>query len=249
MKPYLSIIIPCYNEEVNIHLGALDKVVRFVESQKYTSEIIIIDDGSNDGSLELVKRFAEHNKNTTIIENNHGGKAAAVTTGMLAAKGQFRVFLDMDQAVPIEEISKLLPYFSQKYDVVIGSRNSVRQGAPLLRKVMALGFMKLRGMILGMDDIVDTQCGFKGFSEKAALYLFQKLQVYTQNENVRGSRVTAGFDVELLYLAKKHGYRIKEVSVHWHHVDTRRVNPIRDSIEGLFALLKIKSNDTQGKYS
>ncbi len=248
-NPYLSIIIPCYNEEVNLRLGALDKIANFLKKQKYAWEVLIVDDGSSDGSKKLVSDFCRENKHFKLIENPHQGKAATVITGMLKATGQYILFMDMDLAVPVEEVNKLLPWFSKGFAIVIGSRRSKRAGAPMTRTLMAQGFMLLRGVILGMQDIADTQCGFKAFSKAAAQNIFHKLKLYQQAHAVTGSRVTAGFDVETLFLAQKLGYKIKEVEVTWHHVDTRRVNPIRDSIEGLLALINIRMNDIQGKYN
>ncbi len=249
MKIYLSLVIPCYNEEINIRLGALDKVVRFMDRQKYSWEGLIIDDGSTDESRELIKQFCRENNKFQLIENPHQGKALTVTTGMLKAKGAHVLFMDLDQAVPIEEIEKLLPWFTKGYDIVIGSRKTKRHGAPLLRTIMASGFMTIRNMILGMKDIIDTQCGFKAFTHNSAQSIFSKLQVYHQSrQQLVGSRVTAGFDVEILFVAQKKNMRIKEVEVAWHHVDTRRVNPLRDSLEGIISLTKIKMNDVRGVY-
>lgn len=247
-KLRLSVVIPCYNEEVNIRLGALDKVARFLEKQKYQWEGIIVDDGSTDESKQLAKEFCLHNKKFQFLEKPHKGKAATVIAGMLATHGEYVLFMDLDQAVPVNEVNKLLPYFEKGYDVVIGSRKTKRRGAPFTRRIMARGFMMFRRLILNMPGIVDTQCGFKAFSSHAAQKIFTKLKLYSEMQKATGSRVTAGFDVELLFLAKKLGFHIREVEVPWYHVDTRRVNPIRDSLEGLRDLIRIKINDTKGVY-
>lgn len=249
MKIHLSIVIPCYNEEVNIRLGAFDKVQHFLEKQKFNWEVIVVDDGSTDGSRQLTYAFCRQNKGFHLIENPHQGKAATVITGMLKAQGEYVLFMDLDQAVPIEEVNKLLPWFAKGFEVVIGSRKTKRLGAPLTRRIMAWGFMKLRGLILGMSDIVDTQCGFKAFTREAAQELFSQLTLYKVSSGTSGSRVTAGFDVEILFLAAKKGFKIKEIEVEWYHVDTRRVSPMRDSIEGLIALLQIKNNAMRELYS
>ena len=128
---YLSVIIPSYNEAGNLRKGVLDKIDHYLTRQSYSHEVIIVDDGSDDGSVEFVEKFASENKGFKLIKNNHLGKAGAVTTGMLEAKGEVRLFTDMDQATPIEEVEKLLPFFSEGYDVVIGSRSSTRKGSPL----------------------------------------------------------------------------------------------------------------------
>lgn len=156
----------------------------------------------------------------------------------------------MDQATPIEEVDKLLPYFEKGFDVVIGSRSSQRKGAPLTRIIMARGMIILRSFLVGIKGISDTQCGFKMFKNKAAQKLFTKINnLHHGFQKVSGSSVSAGFDVELLYLAEKAGYKIKEVPVSWLYVETRRVNPIKDSIEGLLDLVKIKIGDLKGKYN
>lgn len=202
-----------------------------------------MDDGSDDGSTEFVEKFAKDNKKVRLIKNNHLGKAGAVASGMLAAKGKIRLFTDMDQATPIEETEKLLPYFAQGFDVVIGSRNTTRKGSPFTRRVMSRGMIVLRKLMVGIFDIHDTQCGFKAFSDVSAEKLFKKLNNLHQGfTKITGSNVTAGFDIELLYMADKMGFKIKEVPVEWLYVETRRVNPINDSINGLIDLIRIRTN-------
>lgn len=250
---FLSVVIPSYNEMVNLQKGVLDKVEHFLSKNPPAGgsyEVIIVDDGSDDGSVEFVKKFSRDNKNFRLIENPHLGKAGAVTAGMLAAKGEIALFTDMDQATPIEEIDKILPSFKEKYDIVIGSRNSQRRGAPWTRILMAKGMMLLRTLIIGIDGISDTQCGFKAFRKEAAERLFSKVRNLHQGfQKASGSSVTAGFDVELLLFAQKMGYKIKEVPVNWLYVETRRVSPIKDSIDGLLDLLWIRLNDLKGKYN
>jgi dolichyl-phosphate beta-glucosyltransferase len=245
---YLSVVLPAYNEEKNIRLGALDKVFRYLEHQTYSWEVIIVDDGSTDGTRGLLDDFARSNKGFSVIHNPHMGKAATVTTGVLASKGDIVLFSDLDQATPIHEAEKILPFIKQGYDVVIGSRNYNREGAPLLRLLMARGFMLLRSIILGLKGIVDTQCGFKAFRRSAAKEIFQSLKLYEQQHEVTGSMVTAGFDIEMLFLAKKRGFKIKEVPVEWHYVETRRVNPITDSWQGFKDIIRIRLNAWKGHY-
>lgn len=244
----LSIVIPAYNEETNIRLGALDKVSRYLEKQSYAWEATIVDDGSTDQTPTLLDAFTKANKGFSVIHNPHQGKAATVITGMLASRGDIILFTDLDQATPISELEKVLPWFQSGYDVVIGSRSRERQGAPLTRRIMARGFMFLRGLILGLRGIIDTQCGFKAFRREVAHDIFERLKLYGQRHKVSGSMVTAGFDIEVLFLAKLHGYKIKEVPVEWHYVETRRVNPIIDSVQGLTDIIKIRLNAWRGLY-
>jgi glycosyltransferase involved in cell wall biosynthesis len=207
-----------------------------------------VDDGSDDGSTEFVEKFAKDYSRFRIIRNSHTGKAGAVTTGMLSANGDLRLFTDMDQATPIEELDKLLPYFKQGFDVVIGSRPK-RKGSPLSRRIVSKGAVVLRKILVGMYELSDTQCGFKMFTNKATEDLFGRINKLHQGfQQISGSSVTAGFDVELLYIAKQMGYSIKEVPVRWLYVETRRVSPIKDSIDGLTNLIKIRANIIQGLY-
>ncbi len=245
----LSVVIPAYNEEKNIRLGSLDKVSLYLEHQSYAWEVILVDDGSIDGSSKLLDDFSRVNRNFRVIHNHHMGKASTVITGMLAAKGDIVLFTDLDQATPICEVEKILPFFDHGYDVVIGSRSSKREGAPVLRLLMARGFMMLRGAILGLKGIIDTQCGFKAFKREAAKDIFHSLRLYGKKHEVAGSMVTAGFDIEVIYLAKKRGYKIREVPVEWHYVETRRVNPVTDSIQGLFDIMRIRLNAWKGYYT
>lgn len=233
----------------NLRKGVLDKVEHFLDRQKFEYEVIVVDDGSSDGSQEFVEKFSKENKRFKIIKNQHLGKAGAVSSGMLAAKGEYRLFTDMDQATPIEEVEKLLPFMGKNYDIVIGSRNSTRKGAPWTRALMAKGMIILRTLIVGIRGIQDTQCGFKMFKDNASEELFTKLEKFHHGyKKISGSSVTAGFDVELLFLAEKEGYKIKEVPVEWLYVESRRVSPIKDSINALLELLRIRYNDLSGKY-
>lgn len=195
----------------------------------------------------MIKKFLKDHLKFRLIEREHQGKAAAVTSGILEAKGEIILFTDLDQATPIDQIEVLLPWFSKGNDIVIGSRNTRRRGAPLLRVTMARGFMLLRNLILNLG-INDTQCGFKAFTKKAAYDIFPRLKVFTLNRRIQGSTVTAGFDVEVLYIAKMLGYKIAEVPVEWHYQETRHINPVRDSIEGLVDLMKIRWNSVNGIY-
>lgn len=244
----LSIVIPAFNEEKNIRLGAIDKVFRYLEKQKDTYEVLFVDDGSTDATPKLLEKISKSFENAKVIYNPHQGKAATVITGMLKAAGKYVLFSDLDQATPISELEKILPWFDEGYDVIIGSRNQNREGAPLLRLIMARGFMLLRTLFLGLQGITDTQCGFKAFKKEVAREIFSKLKVYGSMHQVNGSMVTAGFDIEVIYLAKKLGYKIKEVPVEWHYVETRRVNPIKDSIQGLQDILTIRINSMRGLY-
>lgn len=246
----ISFIIPCYNEEENLNKGVLDRIERYTKDNKSITEVIIVDDGSIDRSKEIIKsKYLKTFPKLRLIENNHGGKALAVITGIKNATGNYVIFLDMDLATPLNETEKMMSKFESGSVVVIGSRNRNREGAPFLRKIQASGFMFIRSVLINLSGITDTQCGFKGFKRDIALKIFDKFKVFVPSRKVNGPSVSAGFDLEFLFLARKLGYKIDQISVVWHHVETHRVNFIKDSLEGLFDIIKIKTNDLAGKYA
>lgn len=248
-KIYLSVVIPSYDEMANLQKGVLDKLKHFLDKKKYKYEVLIVDDGSTDGSIEFVEQFIKDAPQLKLIKNSHVGKAGSVTRGILEALGEYILFTDMDQATPIEEVDKLLPYIEEGYDIVVGSRNTKRKGSPFIRNFISQANIILRKFIVGMYAITDTQCGFKLFKKEVAYGLFTKIKKIHHNFNtISGSSVSSGFDVELLHLALKMKYKIKEVPVYWLYVETRRVNPIKDSIEGLTDLIRIKIKSLQGVY-
>lgn len=246
MKPYLSVIIPAYNEEYNLRTGVLDSVYDYLKDQKYSWEILFVDDGSTDSTLKVAKDFAKKHKNFSVLPEPHRGKGGTVIAGMLKAKGEIILFTDADQATPIDQLEKVLPKFGNGYDVVIGSRHG-REGAPLVRKIMASGFSFLRFIVLRLP-FKDTQCGFKAFSKEAAGKIFKRLKIFNSSSINSEASVTAGFDLEVLYVAKKLGYKIAEVPVDWHHKEGTKVDPIKDSIEGLNGLIRVRLNALQNKY-
>ncbi len=247
-KIFLSVVIPAYNEEPNFEKGLLAQVPQYLDQQNYSYEAIIIDDGSEDKTSQLAEKFVKKYKNFRLIKNPHQGKAETVKTGVLAAKGEFVLFTDFDQATPISEIEKLLPHFPE-YDIVIGSRQlpgAKREKEPFYRHLMGLVF-NLVVQFIAVRGIWDTQAGFKCFKSNVAKELFGKLKVYGKGKRIKGALVTA-FDVELLFIAKKHGYKIKEVPIIWHHVATTRVSPIKDSLRMLRDVVKVRLNDLRGIY-
>ena len=246
MKSYLSVVIPAYNEEYNLRTGVLDSVYDYLSGQSYTWEILFVDDASTDNTASLAESFAGKHKNFTVLKEPHRGKAGTVTAGVLKAKGGIILFTDTDQATPIDQIEKVLPKFKAGYDVVIGSRHG-REGAPLIRKIMAYGFSLLRLLVLRLP-YKDTQCGFKAFSSRAADEIFKRLEIFSSKNRSEGASVTAGFDLEILYIARKLKYKVAEVPVDWHHKEGTKVDPIKDSIEGLRGLLMVRLNSLQGKY-
>jgi len=248
-KPYLSIVIPCYNEENNLKRGVLDEVKKYLKKQIYLWEVIISDDGSNDESLDFLEKYCQKNPNFILLKNPHGGKPFAVRAGIKKAKGKIVLFTDMDQSTPIKEIEKLLPFFDKGYDVVIGSRGLERKGFSLLRRLASRAFRLFRKASL-LKNIDDTQCGFKAFRNMVAKDLFSQLLIFKDPAKVKGWRVGA-FDVELLFIAQKRGYKIAEVPVKWKDKDIAKGKQrkfLKESWAMLKEILRVKINDLKGLY-
>lgn len=251
---FLSVIIPSYNEVANLKRRCLDEVANYLEKQNYRYEIILSDDGSTDGTVKLLrqwqKKFASKLKNGTILllENPHGGKVFAVSAGMKIAKGQWRLFTDFDQSTHISQIEKLLAFQNDDFDIIFGSRrlNESLVKAKWYRRLAGNTFNFVTRQLLSLK-IYDTQCGFKMFNQKSAK-LFDKLYVYGQSGDGAKGAFTGAFDVEILYLAKKKGLKVKEVPVAWQHYATERVSLVKDSIKMFLDILKIKQADRQGHY-
>ncbi|MEX0895357.1 MAG: dolichyl-phosphate beta-glucosyltransferase [Patescibacteria group bacterium] len=249
MKPYLSVVIPSFNERSNLERGVIDSVVTYLQKQTYTWEVILSDDGSTDGTTDELSRIASKSKGVQLVRNVHAGKAPTVAAGMLEARGEWRLFTDFDQSTPIQELETLLPHTEKGYEIVIGSREAkgaVRDKEPLYRHIMGRAF-NLFVQILAVPGIQDTQCGFKLFSATAAEVLFPQLVVYGGSQ-ARKDAYTGAFDVELLYLARKCGFNIKEVPITWIHNTTDRVNPWKDSFRMLRDILRIRWADMSGQY-
>lgn len=249
IRPFLSVVIPCYNETENLQRGVLDEVFNFLKKQKFSWEVIISDDGSTDESSEIVRKHINEKKDFRLIENVHGGKPSAVWGGLRQAKGEFVLFTDMDQSTPINQLGNLLPFF-KKYDVIIGSRGITRKNFSTVRKVGSAVFLLLRKSLL-LRDIDDTQCGFKAFRRKAVSEVFPLLQFFKQKKTVRGWKVTS-YDVELLFILQKFGYKIKEVVVQWADKDIakgKQRSYLKESKEMLMQILRVKLNDLRGLYT
>jgi len=248
----ISIIIPCYNEENNLKKGVLNEVFNFLKTQKFQWEVIVCNDESTDKSLKLIKDFASKHKGFRVLDLPHGGKPSAVWGGIQEAKYPIVLFTDMDQSTPLKEIKKLLPFFHKGYDVVIGSRGVSREGNTLLRKIGGAVFLSLRRAVL-LHNIIDTQCGFKMFKTEVAKDLFPNLQFFKDKSDKKGWRVSA-FDVELLFMAQKWGYKIKEVEVDWQNEDisdTKGDNGARyrkESIQMINEIKRVLINNFKGIY-
>jgi dolichyl-phosphate beta-glucosyltransferase len=238
---YLSVIIPAYNEARRLP-KTLEEIDKYLSKQNYDYEIIVVSDGSKDRTAEIVKNLQGKIKNLRLIDNkeNHG-KGYAVRQGMLAASGQYRVFTDADNSTSIDQVEKIFPEFEKGTDIVIGSRDV--KGAvldppqPWLRKViLGEGFKLFRKIIIGLWKIKDTQCGFKGFKKEVVEKVFQKCKIDR-----------FAFDPEILVIAKKMGYKIKEIPVYWKNDPESKVN-FKSIIKMAIDLIQIRLNSIQNKY-
>ncbi len=248
-QPFLSVIIPSYNEQKNFSRGVLDDVLKYLKQQKYAWELILTDDGSSDGTVQQLRKFAKNSPHIQVLENPHMGKGPTVQAGMLQATGKWRLFTDFDQSTPLKEVETLLEH-TKNYPVVIGSREihgAKRNREPLHRHVMGRAF-NILVQTLAIPGILDTQCGFKLFSADATEKIFPRLFVYGKQE-AREDAFTGAFDVEALYLARKWGYKIKEIPIFWQHNETNRVSPVKDSFRMLRDILRVRLADLQGKYT
>ena len=230
--PYLSVIVPAYNE-VNTIGRTLVAIGSYLDRQGWDYEVIVAADG-DDGTREKAGEFAAGNRRVSVIGTaERGGKGRGVRNGVFKASGEVIGFLDADYKTPVEEFEKLRPWLGQGYDVVIGSRKvsdarvEVRQ--KLHRRLGSRAFRLVRSALVGLGDIRDTQCGFKFFTRAAAKAIFarQRIDGYM-------------FDVEILYLARRLGYRIKEVGVRWQDDGDSRSDAVAQSLMHGVDLLRIR---------
>lgn len=240
MEPTYSIVIPAYNE--GARLGAtLEKVLAYVRAQNWDAEVIVVDDGSRDNTAEIVRNFAQKDSALRLVENpgNHG-KGYSVRNGMLHVTGRVVLFSDADLSSPIEEAPKLFRALEDGADIAIGSRwlraETQTQRQPLHRQLFGRVFNLLLRVTLGLQ-FADTQCGFKAFKRPAveAIFPLQKIERW-------------GFDPEILFLARKLGFKVKEVPVSWGHSGGTRLHPLVDGSRMFLEMLRIRWYDVTGKY-
>jgi glycosyltransferase involved in cell wall biosynthesis len=247
----LSLVIPAYDEAQRL-TATLERVARFLEEPpRAPVEAVLVDDGSNDSTLEIFRRFASGRSDVRVVANAHRGKAFAVRAGMLAAKGSIVFFSDADLSTPLDESRRLLRALDRGVAVAIGSREGTgarRVDEPLHRHLMGRGF-NFGVQFLLVPGIRDTQCGFKMFRADAARAIFTRLRRYGADAPVvQGAMVTA-FDVEVLFLARKLGFTIAEVPVFWKHAHGSKVRPVVDSLRMARDVFLVRWNDWRGAYS
>ncbi|MFC2172139.1 dolichyl-phosphate beta-glucosyltransferase [Acidobacteriota bacterium] len=233
----LSVIIPAYNEEQRIE-ECVRSTVEYLENQKLSFEVLVVDDGSRDRTPEICTGI--HPAVTTLINDQNQGKGYSVKRGMLAARGEHVLFFDADLSTPIEEIGKLWKWFEKGFDIVIGSRSlpdsdiAIRQ--PWHRELMGKIF-NLLVRVLVVPGITDTQCGFKCFSRPAVDVIFPRQTIHRW-----------GFDPEILFIARKHGFKIKDIPVRWLNRSESRVSPVQASLRMFTDLFRVRLQNVTGKY-
>jgi len=232
VRPFLSVVVPAFDEEQRLP-STLARLKEYLGQQRYTWELIVVDDGSLDGTLALARRSLSDGPGRVLRHSRNLGKGAAVRTGMLAARGELCLFSDADLSTPIEELDRLLaPVINETCDVAIGSRglaeSRVEVHQSILRETMGRVF-NLIVQALTVPGIRDTQCGFKLFDSQAAEEIFSRQQ----------SNGWA-FDVEILMIAREQGLRVREVPVRWRNSPATRVSLLRDSVGMLLEVLKLR---------
>ena len=235
-----SIIIPAFNEGARVG-ATLEKVLAHVAERGWDAEIIAVDDGSRDNTVEIIRGYAEKNPHLRLLQNpGNRGKGYSVRNGMLHAQGELLLFSDADLSAPIEEADKLFGAIAGGADIAIGSRWLQRDlqthRQPFYRQMFGRIFNLLLRITLGLT-FKDTQCGFKAFTRAAAKEIFPLQQIERW-----------GFDPELLYLARKLNLRVEEVPVEWAHSEGTRISPLRDGTRMFLEMLKIRWNGMTGKY-
>jgi dolichyl-phosphate beta-glucosyltransferase len=237
-KPFLSIIIPAHNEAARLG-PSLQKINAFLESQDYSAEILVVENGSSDQTLALAKSYQKQIPNLRVFSESARGKGLAVRRGMLEAKGDYRFLCDADLSMPIEQVNRFLPPVLDAVDVAIGSRElprSVRYDEPGYRHLIGRIFNTMvRWLVL--PGIQDSQCGFKCFRKEVADAVFPL-------QTLGGM----SFDAEVLYIAQRKGYNLQEVAIDWYFDSDSRVRLVKDSLRMGFDLLKIRLNAIQGRY-
>lgn len=238
-QPLLSIVIPAYNEEHRLP-ETLERIAGFLDRQSYPAEVIVVENGSSDRTLEIAREFAARDGRVRALHEDQRGKGRAVRAGMLAAGGEFRFICDADLSMPIEQVNRFLPPQLGSADIAIASREApgaVRYNEPEYRHLTGRVFNALVRW-LALPGLQDTQCGFKCFRAAAAEDVFplQTIDGWT-------------FDVEVLYIARRRGYQICEIPIDWYFNPESKVRVLRDSWRMFRDLLKIRANGRRGVYN
>jgi len=238
VEVFLSIVIPAYNEERRLP-GTLEAIADHLKGQAYTAEIIVVENGSTDRTADVVREFAGQHPAARLLISPRRGKGLAVKVGMLAARGAYRFLCDADLSMPIEELVRFVPPALEGYGVAIGSREARgarRYDEPLYRHMMGRVFNGLVKLV-AVPGLEDTQAGFKCFTAAVAqdVFTFQTMEGF-------------GFDVEVLFIARKRGYRIVEVPIQWYYRADSRVRVVSDTLRMFRDVLMVRWNNLRGIY-
>jgi glycosyltransferase involved in cell wall biosynthesis len=239
-SPQLSIVIPAYNESARIE-RTLDRVMECVDQQGWDAEVLVVDDGSTDATANMVRAWMERYPRLHLIQNQgNRGKGYSVRNGLLQAAGEVVMFTDADLSAPMEEAERLLAAIADGTDVAIGSRwmDKTRQTIhqPLYRRFFGRCFNWVTRVVMGLP-FKDTQCGFKAFKRPVAQVIFRLQRIERW-----------GFDPEILFIARKLGYDIREVPVTWGHDERSRMSYLKDGMKMLEEMAIIRSNSIAGRY-
>ena len=236
-KPFLSIIIPAYNEEIRLAY-ALGQIFAFLEKQSYQAEVLVVENGSRDRTLEVAREFMRSFSGLQVLHEDLPGKGRAVQRGILEASGEYRFFADADFSMPVEQINRFLPP-ACACDIAIASREvsgAVRYGEPGFRHLTGRAYnFLIRSMVL--PGLQDTQCGFKCFRAGVAEDIFP-------HQTLTGW----SFDVEILAIARSRNYTITEIGIPWYYNSGSKINVLNQSWRMFIDLLKIRRNLRQGAY-
>lgn len=236
----ISVVIPCFNEKKTIQKNLM-RIYNYLKDRFGVFEIIVVNDGSADGTLKEVKKIQEELHLRVVDNKINRGKGAVVKQGILEGSCEIVMFLDADLGIPIEELEKFVAELENGYDIVIASRfvPGLRIVRPVAwhRKFMEKVFRLLRIVIINIRNVKDTQCGFKIFRREAAMKIFPKLTVER-----------FAFDAELIFVANKHKFRIKELPISLQNPPNSHVRLVRDPLNMMRDLVRIRVNDWRGKY-
>ncbi len=238
--PHLSIVIPAYNESARIE-ATLARVMSCVDEQGWDAEVLVIDDGSSDNTSEIVQRWMDDHTRLHLIKNpGNRGKGYSVRNGLLQAAGEIVMFTDADLSAPMEEAALLMQAIEEGADVAIGSRwmDRARQTIhqPLYRQFFGRCFNAITRGVMGLP-FKDTQCGFKAFRREPAQVIFRLQRIERW-----------GFDPEILFIARKLKYKIREVPVTWGHDERSRMSYLKDGMKMLEEMAVIRYNSMAGRY-
>ena len=237
-SPLLSLIIPAFNEENRLP-DTLRQLASFADAQSYDLEVLIVENGSQDQTFQFAQHFSHQHAKFQAYHLEEKGKGLAVRYGMLKASGRYRMMLDADLSMPVDQIPRFIPPQIENPEIVIASREAegaIRYGEPEFRHIggRAINFL-IRW--LALPGLQDSQCGFKCFRDDIAIDLFnvQKMDGWS-------------FDIELLVIARERGYHIEELAIPWHYDEQSHVNPIRDALRMILDLAKIRAGARKGDY-